>query len=147
MKNVHVGERATIRFAWYLLSSIALYSDYTSCPAHLALALSHLVRPHAYREGQTTLTLHRIVRSTALQFADWSKIEIKGRGISIDSRLYPLIEARLYSNWRSFKRPAKCICIRTCTLRLSRLYCRRQFTAPSVLDWETRSESYLRLRQ
>lgn len=92
-------------------------------------------------EGQTTLTLHRIARSTAPQFASWSKIEIKDRGV-YRFTLVSLDRTCLYSNWArlafAYVR-AECICIRTCTLRLSGLYCRSyHFTAFSILDRETR---------
>jgi len=99
--------------------------------------------PHGYREGQTTLTLHWIVRSTAPQFAGWSKIEIKNRGVYRFTLAHP-DRTRLYSNWARLA-PAyghdECICIRTCMLRLSGLYCRRRgyhFTIFSILDRETR---------
>lgn len=69
--------------------------------------------PHGYHEGQTTLTLHRIARSTAPQFADWSKIEIKDRDVYRFTLVLP-DRTRLYSNWARLAPAygrAECICI------------------------------------
>lgn len=76
-KDVHVDKRIAIRFRWcsFITYCIGIFvnTNVSRTPAPCP--------PHGHREGQTTLTLHRIARSTAPQFAAWSKIEIKDRGV------------------------------------------------------------------
>lgn len=87
-KDVHVDKRIAIRFRWcsFITYCIGIFAntDVSRSPAPCP--------PHGHREGQTTLTLHRIARSTAPQFAAWSKIEIKDRGVYRFTLVLALIE-------------------------------------------------------